>query len=294
MAGRRSRITWVAAADVAVVRSSASRCHARRGSRPVTLTSRAQIVTPYSTVVLPVTALPSEAGPTGFEVPRYLAEENGWRTGDFVTMVMADGAAVDSAITAIVDEPRGERPGIALAESVIRSHDHSAVADEVFVRSSSVQPATEPPAGTRVMEAMTWSQARYDKDLTLLDRYVTTFVVVAVGYAVLAAAITIAMSMRHRRDQISTLARTGAVKRQIKSVVVIEAVVAGGCGVLLGAMCALVPLYEMAAGLSETTGSEVGVHLYWVQAAMIPLGIVGLMGVTASVMSGLRGRDPNT
>ncbi|MDJ0362794.1 ABC transporter permease [Rhodococcus sp. H29-C3] len=251
----------------------------------VGISSRARLVVPGSTVALPVTALPSAAEPSGFEVPRYLADENGWQTDDPVTLVMADGATLNPTITTIVDEPRGEHPGVALSEGIIRAHDPSAVADEVFVRSSSVQTSIEPPAGTRVTDAITWSGARYDKDLTLLNRYVMTFIAVAVGYAVLAATITIAMSMRHRQTQVRTLARSGATKRQISGVVVIEAVVAGACGVLLGALCTLVPLHEMAAGLSNTTGSPVGVHLDWAQALLVPLGIACMMGATASVVS---------
>lgn len=101
----------------------------------------------------------------------------------------------------------------------------------------------------------------------------------------LAATITIAMSMRHRRTQVRALAHSGATNRQISSVVVVEAVVAGACGVVLGALCALVPLHEMAAGLSNTTGTPVVAHLDWVQASTVPLGIVCMMGVTAAAMS---------
>ncbi|WP_338890955.1 ABC transporter permease [Rhodococcus sovatensis] len=259
----------------------------------VGLSSRARLVVPGSTVALPITTLPSAAEPTGFEVPRYLAEENGWRTGDPVTLVMADGTAIDPRITTIVNELRGEHPGVSLSEGLIRSHDPSAVADEVFVRSSSVQTSVEPPAGTHVTDAITWSSTRYDKDLTLLNRYVMTFIAVAVSYAVLATTITIAMSMRHRKTQVRTLAHSGATKRQISGVVVIEAAVAGTCGVLLGALCTLLPLHEMAAGLSNTTGSPVGVHLDWVQASMVPLAIVSMMGVTASAMSFRRGPASN-
>lgn len=250
----------------------------------VGISSRARLLVAGSTVALPVTALPSASAPTSFEVPLYMAEEYGWQAGDAVTLVMADGRTLDPRITTIVDDPRGERPGVALPEVVVREHDPSAVADEVFVTASSVQAATAPPAGTRVTDAITWSGVRYDKDLTLLDRYVKTFVAVAVGYSVLAATITIAMSMRHRRTQVRALAHSGATDRQISSAVVVEAVVAGACGVVLGALCALVPLHEMAAGLSNTTGTPVDAHLDWVQASTVPLGIVCMMGVTAAAM----------
>lgn len=266
-----------------------SQAHEKYEVIKVAISSRARLILPGSTVALPITALPTAAEPTSFEVPRYLAEENRWRTGDAVTLMMPDGRTINPAITTIVDEPRGERPGVALSEGIIRSHDPSAVANEVFVRSSSVQTSIEPPVGTRVTDAITWSSTRHAKDLTLLNRYVTTFIAVAVGYAVLAATITIAMSMRHRRGQVRTLARTGASKGQISGVVVTEAVVAGWCGVLLGALCTIVPLREMAVGLAKTTGVPVGVQIDWFQGIVVPLGIVGMMGVTASLVSLRRG-----
>ncbi|OYO08937.1 hypothetical protein CGZ98_14205 [Enemella evansiae] len=248
----------------------------------VALTTRAQVRPGGRSYVVPVTSLPSSAASDEFTVPRYLAEEYRWRVGSPVTLGMSDGRNLTLAVTAVIDEPRAEHPGIELSEAVIAAYDPVAVAEEVFLRDEKPGRGVVVTGGT-VQSAAEWATARYDKDLTLLNRYLIAFVALAVGYAVLAAVITIAMTMRYRKQQNLTLFRVGALDTQIRRAVVTEAVTAGVCGVLLGAISAMLPLHEMAAGLSETAGQPVGVHLGWGQALGVPLATVLLLGLAAAV-----------
>lgn len=248
----------------------------------VARSTRAHVRAGDTDLVVPVTTLPADAPADQFIVPRYLADQSGWAEGDRVDLTMADGQPVTATISAITDAPRGEHPGVELPEQLIREHDPSAVASEVFLRdrartdSSAVQ-------GTMVQSAEEWSAARYDKDLALLNRYLLAFVALAVGYAVLACIITIAMTMRHRRSQLRTLSRLGALPPQIRHGVMAEAAIAGLGGVALGVLGAILPLREMAAGLSVTAGQRVGVHLGWLQAIGVPVVTVLLMTLAAAL-----------
>lgn len=205
------------------------------------------------------------------------AKELGLTQGQTVTVRSADGVGVPLRIGAVLpDDPA--RGDFVVPRDLVRAHDPAALTDDIFVPAGSK--ASDAVPGTALHDATEYALADYNTDSKLTDSLADMLIFIAVGYSVIAVANSMAMAAHGRRRDFAVMKSAGGTVRQLLLLSVGETMTVVIVGAALGILVTLPPLAGMAAGLSQATSADVGVHL---NTGVITTAIVGtlLTAVTA-------------
>ncbi|WP_027498689.1 ABC transporter permease [Rhodococcus sp. 114MFTsu3.1] len=203
------------------------------------------------------------------------------QVGRTITVRFADGMSENVTISQVLplDPARG---AFVLPRDLVREHDPSALTDVVFLPQE-MTPSELPPGAT-VKDAYSFALQDYEVDARLTNWLAATLIAMSVGYCGLAVANGMAVSAYRRGPDISALQSSGGTSRQLLSTAVFETVIIVLIGSALGSIVTIPPLLGMAAGLSQLTGTEVGLHLPWRTIAWVMTGCLVLAsGATALV-----------
>ncbi len=207
------------------------------------------------------------------------AGELGLKQGQEVPVRFADGATVTLRVSQVLpDDPA--RGDFVVARDLVRAHDPAALTDDIFVPGG-VGASDEVP-GVALHDAAAYALADYDTDAELTESLAVMLIVVAVGYSVIAVANSMAMAAHGRRRDFGVMKSAGGTVRQLLFTSAGETALVVVIGAVLGVLVTLPPLAGMAAGLSEATSSDVGLHL---NPGAIVLAVVGTLA--AAVLAGV-------
>ncbi|WP_415971935.1 FtsX-like permease family protein [Rhodococcus sp. 077-4] len=140
-----------------------------------------------------------------------------------------------------------------------------------------------------VEDAHSFALQDYMVDARLTNWLATVLIAMTVGYSGLAIANSMAMSASRRGPDIAALKGSGGTDRQLLAMAVGETAIVVAIGSVLGLIVTVPPLYGMAAGLSQVTGTEVGLHVAWptvlsVVAGCSALALAATVAVTRRVL----------
>ncbi|MEV5989120.1 FtsX-like permease family protein [Streptomyces sp. NPDC052051] len=202
------------------------------------------------------------------------------KAGQQATVRFADGESVGLHVAQILpDDPA--RGDFVVSRDLVRRHDPAALTDDIFVPKAN-RP-TELVPGTAVHDALQYALDDYNTDAKLTDSLAVMLIVIAVGYSGIAVANSMAMTAHSRRRDFAVLKSVGGTDRQLLLFSVGETSLVVAVGAALGVLVTLPPLAGMASGLSQTTSTDVGLHL---DAGTVAGAIAGslLLAVTASAV----------
>ncbi|MFG2721053.1 ABC transporter permease [Streptomyces sp. NPDC048416] len=189
---------------------------------------------------------------------RKTARDLGLKQGQEVAVRFADGATVGLTVSKVLpDDPA--RGDFVVSRGLVRAHDPAALTDDIFVPVGAK--ASNAVPGVALHDAAAFALADYNTDARLTDSLATMLIVIAVGYSVIAVANSMAMAAHGRRRDFGVLKSAGGTVRQLLFTSAGETVLVVVTGAALGVLVTLPPLAGMAAGLSEATSSDVGLHL---------------------------------
>ncbi|PIM66601.1 macrolide ABC transporter permease [Streptomyces sp. JV178] len=175
-----------------------------------------------------------------------------------VPVRFADGKVVTLRVGAVLpDDPA--RGDFVVARGLVRVHDPAALTDDIFVPGD--VKATDSVPGTALHDAAEYALADYNTDAELTDSLASMLIVLIVGYSVIAVVNSMAMAAHGRRRDVEVMRTAGGTVRQLLLISAGETTLVIAVGAALGVLVTLAPLAGMAAGLSETTSSDVSLHL---------------------------------
>lgn len=210
----------------------------------------------------------------------------GVEAGASLSVQFVDGNYENVVVSQVLplDPARGS---FVLPRDLVRSHGPSALTDIVFLPED--QAPTDLTSGAKVEDAYSFALQDYMVDARLTSWLATVLMAMTVGYSGLAIANSLAMSAYRRGPDTAVLKASGGTARQLLSMAVGETVIVVAIGSLLGVLVTAPPLFGMAAGLSQVTGTEVGLHVdwpsvVWVVAGCSALALVATVTVTRRVL----------
>ncbi|WP_282689692.1 MULTISPECIES: ABC transporter permease [unclassified Streptomyces] len=207
------------------------------------------------------------------------AGDLGLKQGQEVPVRFADGATVTLRVAKVLpDDPA--RGDFVVARDLVRAHDPAALTDDIFVPGDAKASAAVP--GVALHDAAEYALADYNTDAKLTDSLAMMLIVIAVGYSVIAVANSMAMAAHGRRRDFGVMKSAGGTVRQLLLTSAGETTLVIVIGAALGVLVTLPPLAGMAAGLSEATSSDVGLHL---DSAAIVTAVIGTLA--AAVLAGI-------
>ncbi|GAA2089223.1 ABC transporter permease [Streptomyces albiaxialis] len=182
---------------------------------------------------------------------RLLAEGADARPGDRVSIRLPDGTRARPKIAAVYARGTG-LPAVTLPRAALEGHVTSAYDTEVLVREArgadGAAVARSLSALGEVADRESYAQAQ-DRDRAVNAWGNRTMAAVLAGFAAVAAANTLVMTIAERRRELGTLRLIGSTRRQVLRMVHWEAVVVALSGIGLGTGIALVTLVPMIDGL---------------------------------------------
>ncbi|XKK63899.1 ABC transporter permease [Streptomyces sp. ARC32] len=195
----------------------------------------------------------------------------GLKEGQEVPVRFADGATVTLRVSQVLpDDPA--RGDFVVARDLVRAHDPAALTDDIFVPGDAKASAAVP--GVALHDAAEYALADYNTDAKLTESLAMMLIVIAVGYSVIAVANSMAMAAHGRRRDFGVMKSAGGTVRQLLFTSAGETTLVIVIGAALGVLVTLPPLAGMAAGLSESTSSDVGLHL---NSGVVVLAIIGTL-----------------
>ncbi|MER5443927.1 ABC transporter permease [Streptomyces sp. NPDC002790] len=187
-----------------------------------------------------------------------MAGDLGLKQGQEVPVRFADGATVSLRVSQVLpDDPA--RGDFVVARELVRAHDPAALTDDIFVPGDAKASAAAP--GVALHDAAEYALADYNTDAKLTESLAMMLIIIAVGYSVIAVANSMAMAAHGRRRDFAVMKSAGGTVRQLLFTAAGETALVIVVGAALGVLVTLPPLAGMAAGLSEATSSDVGLHL---------------------------------
>ncbi len=208
-----------------------------------------------------------------------MAGELGLEQGQDVPVRFADGATVTLTVAEVLpDDPA--RGDFVVARDLVRAHDPAALTDDIFVPAGAK--ASDAVPGVALHDAAEFALADYNTDAKLTDSLAMMLIVIAVGYSVIAVANSMAMAAHGRRRDFGVMKSAGGTVRQLLFTSAGETTLVVAVGAALGVLVTLPPLAGMAAGLSEATSSDVGLHL---NSGVIVTAVIGTLA--AAVLAGI-------
>ncbi|WP_425826882.1 ABC transporter permease [Streptomyces fractus] len=206
------------------------------------------------------------------------ADDLGLTQGQEVPVRFADGATVTLRVSQVLpDDPA--RGDFVVARALVRAHDPAALTDDIFVPGDAKASAAAP--GVALHDAAQYALADYNTDARLTESLATMLIVIAVGYSVIAVANSMAMAAHGRRRDVGVMKSAGGTTRQLLFASAGETALVIAIGATLGVLVTLPPLAGMAAGLSESTSSDVGLRL---NAGVVAAAIIGTL--VAALLAG--------
>ncbi|MER5952011.1 ABC transporter permease [Streptomyces sp. NPDC001904] len=200
-----------------------------------------------------------------------MAGDLGLKQGQEVPVRFADGATVTLRVAQVLpDDPA--RGDFVVARDLVRAHDPAALTDDIFVPGGAKASAAAP--GVALHDAAQYALADYNTDAKLTESLAMMLIVIAVGYSVIAVANSMAMAAHGRRRDFGVMKSAGGTVRQLLFTSAGETALVIVIGAALGVLVTLPPLAGMAAGLSEATSSDVGLHL---NSGVVVLAIIGTL-----------------
>ncbi|NEB11170.1 ABC transporter permease [Streptomyces coelicoflavus] len=195
----------------------------------------------------------------------------GLKEGQEVPVRFADGATVTLRVSRVLpDDPA--RGDFVVARDLVREHDPAALTDDIFVPGGAKASAAVP--GVALHDAAEYALADYNTDAKLTESLAMMLIVIAVGYSVIAVANSMAMAAHGRRRDFGVMKSAGGTVRQLLFTSAGETALVIVIGAALGVLVTLPPLAGMAAGLSESTSSDVGLHL---NPGVVVLAVIGTL-----------------
>ncbi|MFF9894759.1 ABC transporter permease [Streptomyces longispororuber] len=202
------------------------------------------------------------------------------KTGDRVEMRLPDGTRTRPTVVATYERGLGLSQ-ITLPASAVRQHVSAALDTEIWTKGGTA--AALAPLGTvHDRDGYTTAQS--------LDRKVNAWangVMAAVlgGFAAVAAANTLVMTVLDRRRELGTLRLIGSTRRQVMRMIRWEALLVTGAGVVIGTAIALATLVPMMRGLTGES-PYIPPHLYAAFAGAALL--LGLLSTTLPARAALK------
>lgn len=188
-------------------------------------------------------------------VGRVLAKTVGVSLGDRLKVRLPDGTAVSLKVVAVYARGTGLAP-LTLPRAVLEGHVTSAYDSEVLVRDRAGADRDAVAAALGKLGAVSgkdgWTQAQ-DKDREVNAWGNRTMTFVLGGFAGVAAANTLVMTILDRRRELRTLRLVGSTRQQVLRMVRWEAVLVAAAGLALGSGIAALTLFPMVQGLFEAS-----------------------------------------
>lgn len=186
----------------------------------------------------------SRLAPGTVAVDRTLAEATHTGTGDRIDLRLPDGTPVSPEIVAVYSRGLGLGE-VTLPATDLAGHTTAGRPTELLVRGPAPEglgPVLSPAAWT--------SEQSADRQLNAWAN--TTMAAVLGGFAAVAAANTLVMTVLDRRRELQVLRLVGSTRRQIMRMLCWEALLVGGAGVALGSAIALATLTPLTKAMTGT------------------------------------------
>ncbi|MER5932325.1 FtsX-like permease family protein [Streptomyces sp. NPDC002054] len=181
-------------------------------------------------------------------VDRSLADSARVGVGDRLTARLPDGTPVTPEIVAVYTRGLGLGQ-VSLPAADLAGHTTSAAATELLVRGGSPAALGALGALGTVTDKAGWATAQgLDRQLNAWAN--TTMAAVLGGFAAIAAANTLVMTVLDRRRELTMLRLVGATRRQVLGMIRWEALLVAGAGLALGTAIALATLFPLVAAIT--------------------------------------------
>ncbi|MBC3986273.1 ABC transporter permease [Streptomyces sp. AC536] len=225
--------------------------------------------------------------PDTVAVDALLADSADAEVGDRLQIVLPDGSTAKPKIVAVYGRGLGVAQ-LTLPRAALAPHVTAAFDTDVFVQRT---PGGDPdrvaaalaPLGT-VTDRDGYAEAQ-DKDREINVWANTTMAAVLGGFAAVAAANTLVMTVLDRRRELSTLRLIGSTRRQVLGMIRWEALLVGVAGVAIGTAIALITLNPMTRGITGTSPYiPPGLYAAFAGAALL----IGLLSSTLPARLALR------
>ncbi|MFI5985877.1 FtsX-like permease family protein [Streptomyces sp. NPDC051555] len=178
-------------------------------------------------------------------VDRGLAEAVGVRLGGRMELRLPDGVRAAPEVVAVYERGLGFGE-VTLPAADLAAHRTVPAATELLVRGTSPGLAD---LGGALTDKSGWATAQ-DTDRRLNAWANTVMAAVLGGFAALAAANTLAMTVLDRRRELTLLRLVGSTRRQVLRMIRWEALLVAGAGLTLGSAIAAATLIPMAKALT--------------------------------------------
>ncbi|WP_405685051.1 ABC transporter permease [Streptomyces sp. NBC_01387] len=169
------------------------------------------------------------------------------RTGDRLHLRLPDGTPAAPRVVAVYGRGIG-LPQLTLPQAELTAHVTSPFATELLVRSSTRAAAGLAGLGQVTTKDGYATAQGLDRQLNAWAN--TTMAVVLGGFAAVAAANTLVMTVLDRRRELSVLRLIGSTRRQVMGMIRWEALLVALAGIALGTAIALATLIPMMKGLT--------------------------------------------
>ncbi|WP_369778754.1 FtsX-like permease family protein [Streptomyces sp. R33] len=180
-------------------------------------------------------------------VDRSLAESARLGVGDRLELRLPDGAPAHPEIVAVYTRGLGLGQ-VTLPAADLAGHTTAGHATELMIRGP-VPAELGPAVSASAVPVSAWTTAQ-DPDRELNAWANTTMAAVLGGFAAVAAANTLVMTVLDRRRELRMLRLVGSTRRQVFRMLRWEALLIGGAGVILGSAIALATLFPLAKALT--------------------------------------------
>ncbi|OAR25829.1 ABC transporter permease [Streptomyces sp. ERV7] len=178
---------------------------------------------------------------------KMLANDLKAQVGGRLDLVLPDGVKASPKVVATYDRGLGLAQ-ITLPQRDLASHTTTVGAPTELLLKGNVQASALAPLGT-VTDAAGYATAKsVDRELNAWAN--TTMAAVLGGFAAVAAANTLVMTVLDRRRELGTLRLIGTTRRQVMGMVRWEALLVTSAGLVLGTAIALATLIPMMNGLT--------------------------------------------
>ncbi|WP_329398805.1 ABC transporter permease [Streptomyces melanogenes] len=198
-----------------------------------------------------------------------LANDTNKHVGDRFPILLPDGTKASPRVVATYDRGLGLSQ-VTLPQTDLAPHTTTVGRPTELLLKGKASSATLAPLGDTITDAAGYATAKsVDRDLNAWAN--TTMAAVLGGFAAVAAANTLVMTVLDRRRELGTLRLIGTTRRQVMGMVRWEALLVTSAGLILGTAIALATLIPMTNGL---TGENpyIPPYLY----ASFAAGILGL------------------
>lgn len=215
------------------------------------------------------------------------ADSLGWKPGDTVEVVFADGEHKSLRVKKITDDIDDDAlaGGAVLPRDVVREHDGNALTDAVFVKGESAAVVQDRVRGLNAVasDPETYAKARVAREENLLRLVVLVMVGLSLAYTAIAVANTLLMATTARTRDFAVLRLSGATARQVATMVTAEAVIVTGIGAALGFLVAFVAVGGVAWALTKDIGVAIPLKMDWPVMAIV-FGACLALALAASVI----------